>query len=266
MPVYLTSVGLGPQSPVERPSGFPDFHWLHTLEGEGMVELEGDTRLLGRGEGFLMFPDVPHRYSPQGPWETMWFTFHGEPVFRFLDTWGLRTGFIQLSNVELFSALIHEMLRVGREPAALQGPALSSLAYRFLNELLLESVQTPVIRQGRDRLQPLLEYISDNLHTPLSLGEMAEMLGLTPQHLCRLFQKVLGTSPLRYITALRMSRAKTLLIDEPALPVSEVGKRVGFSNHSYFCSVFKQYERKTPSEFRALRLGIPLTKSSLHRR
>ena len=59
LPIYLTSVGYRPQFAVERPDGLPDFHWLHTVRGSGVVELGGATRTLREGQGFLMFPGVP---------------------------------------------------------------------------------------------------------------------------------------------------------------------------------------------------------------
>lgn len=255
LPIYLTSVGYRPQFAVERPDGLPDFHWLHTVRGSGVVELGGATRTLREGQGFLMFPGVPHRYFPQGEWDTMWLTWNGAGMAGFLSAWGLATGFYNLVDTRASSRLIEDLLVVGLKHSPLQSAELSTLTYRFLVELCRQATLSPAARHGQERLRPLLDYISENLHTQLTLSEMAQLLDITPQHLCRLFQRTLGMTPLTYITNLRVSRAKSLLIDEPYLPVAEVARRVGFSNHSYFCSVFKARERKTPTEFRAVRLG-----------
>lgn len=258
LPIYLTSVGYRPQFAVDRPDGLPDFHWLHTVKGTGLVEVAGQTRTLRQGQGFLMFPGVPHRYHPDGAWDTMWLTWNGAAVEDFLRTWDLTTGFYDLVDVRPPSNLIEDMLVVGLKHSPLQSAELSTLTYRFLIELCRQATVEPAARHGQERLQPLLDYIDDHLDQPLTLSEMAELLDVTPQHLCRLFHRTLGMTPLNYVTNLRISRAKSLLIDEPHMPVAEVARRVGFSNHSYFCTVFKQREQKTPTEFRTLRLGIAL--------
>ena len=255
LPIYLTSVGHRPQFPVDRPQGFPDFHWLHTVKGRGIVELAGQIRTVGPGQGFLMFPGVPHRYEPADEWDTMWLTWNGSAISLFMSTWELTTDFYDLVDPRAVSRLIEDMLVIGSEHSPLQSFNLSTLAYRFPNELLQQINRKSAAGQNLERLQPLLDYIVDNLDASLPLAQLAAVLDVTPQHLCRLFQKTLGTTPLNYITSLRISRAKSLLIDEPYLPVAEVARRVGFANHSYFCSVFKEREGKTPTEFRTLRLG-----------
>lgn len=257
LPLHVTSVGKAYQMPVERREGYPDFHWLHTVSGEGIVELPHETRSLSLGQGFLMFPRVPHRYWSANSWQVMWLTFNGANVREFLRGWDLRTGFIELADPPILSQFLTNMLAVGREYTPLQDVELCTLAVRFLNELLHQIALQPSVRQKSDRLRPVFDHVMANLHNDLTLGQLAALINVTPQHLCRLFQSVLGTTPLNYLTTLRVSRAKTLLIDDPSLPVNEIARQVGFQSHSYFTAVFRRREGKTPVEFRELRLGVP---------
>lgn len=49
---------------------------------------------------------------------------------------------------------------------------------------------------------------------------------------------------------MRMSDAKKMLSDDPTLTIDQVAEQTGFSGKSYFCTLFKQYEKMTPTEWR----------------
>ena len=52
-----------------------------------------------------------------------------------------------------------------------------------------------------------------------------------------------------YLNRYRIRQAAKLL-KETGEPISSVGQTVGYSDHSYFCRVFKKITGKTPSEYR----------------
>lgn len=79
---------------------------------------------------------------------------------------------------------------------------------------------------------------------------------VTPQHLCRLFREVYGTTPIRFLAKISLQKAKEQLIAHPEKEVSELVRMVGFDSHSYFTSVFAKREQLTPTEFRRS-LGFP---------
>jgi AraC family transcriptional regulator of arabinose operon len=65
-------------------------------------------------------------------------------------------------------------------------------------------------------------------------------------------REVTGQRPVEYINSHRIKLAKDLLVKEPALMVSEVGKRVGFDNNSYFSTIFRKYEGISPRQYKEL--------------
>ena len=56
-------------------------------------------------------------------------------------------------------------------------------------------------------------------------------------------------TPIGFLTRKRISEAKALLSDTD-MPVSEVGKAVGFADKSYFTYVFRKFEGYSPSEYK----------------
>lgn len=52
-----------------------------------------------------------------------------------------------------------------------------------------------------------------------------------------------------YVNKIRIRHAKKLL-EQKGLPISRIGSMVGYTEHSYFCRVFKRFTSETPSEYR----------------
>jgi AraC family transcriptional regulator len=79
---------------------------------------------------------------------------------------------------------------------------------------------------------------------------MAGVLNLSQYHFCRLFKQSTGITPHQYLTRCRIDRAKQLLL-KTELTITEVAFEVGFTNHSSFTRLFRQYVGVTPKVFRA---------------
>src|SRR5690606_41735777 len=66
LPLYLESIGYSAWERIfQRPEGYPYYHWLHTLEGEGHFELLGEAVKLTKGKGVLLTPFTPHSRSEE---------------------------------------------------------------------------------------------------------------------------------------------------------------------------------------------------------
>ena len=76
---------------------------------------------------------------------------------------------------------------------------------------------------------------------------MAETVNLSRWRLCHLFKESMGTSPERYLTQVRLEKAR-LLLETEFLTVKEVMNRVGMSDASYFARSFKAAYGVTPTQ------------------
>lgn len=97
-------------------------------------------------------------------------------------------------------------------------------------------------------ISQLLQYINENYDRDIGLTELGEQVNLSPTYLSLLFKEEMGTSYVKYMTDLRMNKAKKLLAE--GKKVNEVSTMVGFNNYRYFCDVFKKNTGMTPSEYR----------------
>lgn len=97
------------------------------------------------------------------------------------------------------------------------------------------------------------EYIMKNLHKDLQIGEIAELLSVTPNYLSALFRKNTGKTIQTYMTEEKMKYAEQLLLYSER-PISEISSSLGYSSQSYFGKVFKNFSGYAPSEYK-MRFG-----------
>jgi two-component system response regulator YesN len=99
------------------------------------------------------------------------------------------------------------------------------------------------------RLSRALDYITAHLASDLYIDEVADAVGIGPQHLSRLFKDELDSSFTRYLNERRIDHARFLLLTSP-LNVAEIADRVGFRDANYFGKVFRRTTGVTPTQYR----------------
>lgn len=131
--------------------------------------------------------------------------------------------------------------------------------YRNIREYALELCRITRLAlepaSGDDEGRPsqqvewLQHFISQNLHTDLSLTSLADSVHLSSSYLSRLFKKETGVTVTDYITAERMEKARQLL-EQTDQSIESITQQVGYPTHHYFTKRFKQRFGVTPKEYR----------------
>jgi AraC-like DNA-binding protein len=104
------------------------------------------------------------------------------------------------------------------------------------------------------KLRRAVEYINQNLASPLTLLSIANAVSLSPGHFAHAFRATTGVAPHRYIVERRVERAKRLL-RESDLPITEIADRIGCASHSHFSVLFHRVTGVSPRQFRTLAPG-----------
>lgn len=91
----------------------------------------------------------------------------------------------------------------------------------------------------------------ENLGEQLTVDGMARMALFSKFHFTRIFQRITGLSPGRFMAALRLQRAKQLLIST-SLSVTEISHQVGYSSVGTFSTRFSSSVGVSPSTYRQL--------------
>lgn len=107
------------------------------------------------------------------------------------------------------------------------------------------------------------KYINHHVDERLTLNEVSAVFGLSPNYLSALFKKTCNTGFSEYITQKKISRAKTLLLEQQ-LKIYEVADQLGFESAFYFSKVFKKVEGISPREYIQAHLQIPIHTETEH--
>ncbi len=94
-----------------------------------------------------------------------------------------------------------------------------------------------------------MDYIYDNLHSKISIEELAGYTALSTSYLSRLFHREVGITITAYIATKRIETAQNMLKYSDYSPL-DIGNYLSFTTHSHFISTFKKYTGMTPGEFR----------------
>lgn len=101
-----------------------------------------------------------------------------------------------------------------------------------------------IIEIAKDQIRKT--YMSDEI----SLNTVAAEVGMSPSYFSSIFSKEMGKTFVKYLTEIRMDRAKELLMCS-SMKTSEIGYEVGYKDPHYFSYIFKKTQNCTPKEFRA---------------
>ena len=100
-----------------------------------------------------------------------------------------------------------------------------------------------------DRIQQVLDYAHDNLHTDLSVEKLAEVACLSTRQFSRVFRSETGMTPARVIEDLRLERARFLL-DQRRLPIEKIAIETGFGDRERMRRSFVRTYGQSPRSLR----------------
>jgi two-component system response regulator YesN len=117
------------------------------------------------------------------------------------------------------------------------------------------SVELPLLAvdedftNGREMVDGLKRKAEIDFKQDLSLTRIASDANYNLSYVSRLFKAETGISYLKYLTDIRLQKARQLLCGTN-LSICQVGKEVGYRDDKHFIKTFKREVGMTPSEYR----------------
>lgn len=93
------------------------------------------------------------------------------------------------------------------------------------------------------------EYIKSHYFKDISLDEVSRIVNISPYYFSKLFKEETGENFIEYVTAIRMEKAKELLMRTDK-SMKEICSEVGYSDPNYFSRSFKKNVGVTPTEYK----------------
>ena len=106
-------------------------------------------------------------------------------------------------------------------------------------------------------LQRVVAIMEQTVEEPLPCGQIARRAGLSMRRLQRLFEKTLGTTPVRHYQFIRLTKAHALL-QQTDLSVTEIAVSAGFGSLEHFCRVYRRQFGCRPRDDRRQSVSAPV--------
>lgn len=115
------------------------------------------------------------------------------------------------------------------------------IVYRLLS--IAHHQETPLIDP---RIHKAMTYIMDHYSTEITIKELADLVGLNPIYLGKLFKQNTGFTYKEFMNKVRVNNAE-MILSAGGFNVSEVAEHCGYHDVAYFSNVFKNIKGYPPS-------------------
>jgi AraC-like DNA-binding protein len=180
---------------------------------------------------------------------------------RLLDTPAPRQAMTFAERLHFEVPLVREIQRAHArrdDPQALDASfhAAATLLARMRGDLDARAEALPALRAStRDELARRVaigtSYLHANIDRAVSIGEAAREACLSPFHFHRLFASFHGITPHRYLTRLRLARAR-MLLRSSGRPIADIAFACGFESVGSFTTLFTRHTGMPPARFRRI--------------
>lgn len=113
-------------------------------------------------------------------------------------------------------------------------------------EVIIDNYQ---IELNQDVMNQIIKYLHEHYQDSLTLYDLADHFGFSYSYLSSYFNERSDLTFNECLSKIRIQKAAELLRGSK-ISISDIGFQVGFSDHSYFCKVFKKQIGVTPSVYR----------------
>jgi AraC-like DNA-binding protein/ABC-type Fe3+-citrate transport system substrate-binding protein len=121
------------------------------------------------------------------------------------------------------------------------------IRFQELIGLLFDESSTGTLT-SKEAVERTIAQLHETYDEELTLQLLAERAALSPRQYCKLFRELTGTSPMDYLTDIRIAKARELLLlSEDRLP--DISRTVGYRDPSYFSRRFKRSTGITPQAY-----------------
>lgn len=245
--------GVVPAFPVYRPNGRRDFFFSYNHSGKIYVSHHGETLEMNQGDVLIFCPGESQHYwyDKTDYVKNYWIHFTGYGAQKLISQLEIPSGIpYHIGFTTEIGDLIEKIIleinggHVGSQLYAV-GILVQMLALvsRRVAENLPENI---AIRN--EHIFKVQEFIKAHYHQKLLIRELAAMSYLSANRFTNVFHELIGVTPQRYITDLRLQKSIELM-KMTDWNIHQIAEAVGYEDQAYFSRLFKKYTQMSPTDF-----------------
>lgn len=109
-----------------------------------------------------------------------------------------------------------------------------------------------------------IKFMTANLGDEVTVDRIAQVMRYSKFHASRIFIKITGVTPGRYLANLRREEAARMLLRFPKMKVTDIAHSVGYTSVGTFSTMFTAYHGVPPTLYRVSRCGCGLFDGTPH--
>ena len=224
------------------------------LEGKGTYTVNGKSYTLGKGQGFMITPNVPNSYvaDKDNPWKYIYVSFYGLDDEALVHYAGLDNYNVTF-NFDLSEEMLHDLYAMYNacENKGTKGYDVTGYFLIVMSRLVkAHSDAKGDTYLPEHYVSKAISYIEDNYPYNITVSDIATFIGIDRTYLHKLFLKEVKLSPAKYLLMYRLRIAETLM-EEEELSLSDIAFSTGFYDVSHFSKAFVSKNGISPGKFRA---------------
>lgn len=233
---------------------YEEWSFVGVEEGSFEYDIAGEKGVATFGDLVICPPQTPFRRIVISPLSFHHYKFHllkdhGQTA----DASELPIGKISISNFERLKANYEMLKKIGSD-MKIKGTYAACSHYLcdclYLCCLELEEICSQPDSAPEDEIMmQALQMLRKQAFQPFSLESLAHELGMSQSNFTQRFKKIYKTTPSKYLSSLRLNKAKTLLL-ETDLPLDEIAECCGYQNGFYLNRVFTKSTGIPPGQYR----------------
>lgn len=122
------------------------------------------------------------------------------------------------------------------------------LTYKSIISNISELIDKHENKINSHMINKIIQYIHDHYDEQLTLADVSKLFNFNYSYLSAYFSSHNEEGFNEFLNKIRIQKACDFLKQD--IPISDISNMVGYSDHSYFCKVFKKFTGLTPSNFR----------------
>ncbi len=243
----------------------PEYELVFVKNGKGELHIDSTRTMYSDGVLVFLGGDIPHadfgnRDNPDNEEIVIQFKkeFLEEKLKVFPEFSSIKKLIEKSKHVLLFDTSVKSKLeKKFRKFKGLENQGklvnLLTILHLLSQEMSFEMIRPTLSlenfkRSDVQRLEQVFEYVNEHYAQTISIEQIAERLGFTPNSFCRFFKKMTQKKFVGFVNEYRIRKAVELF-SEANRNISDVMYKSGFNDPSYFSRQFKKYQGTTPTAY-----------------
>lgn len=261
------------------------YHWhneyeiMHPLKGSFLISLNEQEVTASAGDIVFIRDGIVHGWTPSSKscvYEYIVFDMQSllknshihQDLSKDILNHNLRiNNHIDAGSHEIAN-IINDLFNAAQEKKPGYEFIIIGMLYSFIGTVMQQglyhkasSYALAVSRHHVYQIKQAFKLIDTSYSSALTLDDLANAAGFSPNYFCRFFQKITHRTPIDYLNYYRIETACTMLAAS-TLSITDIASKCGFNDLSYFIKIFKKYKIVSPHRYQKNVSTVPMPGAS----